>query len=92
MWDDIVKHLVHFPNADLTVVDDAGYPGTKEQIAKLVKRQPAGSMFSENPIMRYLMDWYYMHLFIYVTPRRVLWWDHGDFTSKPKELVVDIVG
>ena len=70
----------------------AGFPGTKEQLTKLAKRQPAGSMFSGNPIMRYLMDWYYMRLFIYVTPRRVLWWDHGDFTSKPKELVVNNVG
>jgi len=26
MWDNIVKHLADFPNAVLTVVDDAGYP------------------------------------------------------------------
>ena len=26
MWDDIVKYLGEFPNAVLTVVDDAGYP------------------------------------------------------------------
>ena len=26
MWDDIVKYLVEFPNAVLTVVDDTGYP------------------------------------------------------------------
>ncbi len=26
MWDDIIKHLESFPNAVLTVVDDAGYP------------------------------------------------------------------
>ncbi len=26
MWDDIEKHLGDFPNAVLTVVDDAGYP------------------------------------------------------------------
>jgi hypothetical protein len=79
---------------DAEVPDElhAGFPGTKEMLSKLVKRQPAGSMFCGNPIMRYLMDWYYMRLFIYVTPRRVLWWDHGDFTSKPKELVISNVG
>jgi hypothetical protein len=69
-----------------------GFPGKKEQLSKLAKRQPAGSMFSGNPVMRYLMDWYFIRLFIYVTPRRVLWWDHGDFTSEPHELVVDYVG
>jgi hypothetical protein len=69
-----------------------GYPGTKEQLSKLVKRQPAGSIFCGNPVMRYLMDWYYMRLIIYVTPRRVLWWDHGDFTSEPHELVIGNVG
>jgi len=67
-------------------------PGTEEQLVNLVKRQPAGSMFSGNPLMRYLMDWYYMRLYIYVTPSRVIWWDHGDFTSEPHELVIENVG
>ncbi len=79
---------------DAEVPDEihTGLPGTKEQLIEIYKRQPASSMFSGNPIMRYLMDWYYFRLYIYVIPRRVLWWDHGDFTSKPKELVVDNVG
>ena len=79
---------------DAEVPDEihAGFPGTKEMLTKLAKRQPAGSMFSGNPMTRYLMDWYYMRLYIFATPRRVLWWDHGDFTSKPHELVVDNVG
>jgi hypothetical protein len=55
------------------------------------ERQPKGSMFSSNPLMRYLMDWYYMRLHIWVTPRRILWWNSGDFSSKPNELVVNDV-
>ncbi len=69
----------------------SNFPGTKEQLVNLAKRQPAGSMFSSNPLMRYLMDWYYMRIFISVTPRRVLWWDHGDFTCDPHEMVISDV-
>lgn len=67
-------------------------PGTKEQLVNLAKRQPAGSMFCGNPLMRYLMDWYYMRIFIYVTPRRAYWWDHGDFTGEPSMMVISDVG
>ena len=79
---------------DAEVPDEihAGIAVTKEQYSKLFKSLPAGSMFSGNHIMRYLMDWYYIRLLIYVTPRRVLWWDHGDFTSEPHELVIKNVG
>ena len=66
-------------------------PGTKKQLVNLAKRQPASSMFSSNPLMRYLMDFYYMRIFISVTPRRVLWWDHGDYTSDPHEMVISDV-
>ncbi len=52
-------------------------------------RQPAGEMYSSNPLPWYLFDWYcYMRLGIYVTPRRILWWAHGDFTRKPREMKV----
>jgi len=66
-------------------------PGTKKQLVNLAKRQPASSMFSSNPLMRYLMDFYYMRIFISVTPRRVLWWDPGDYTSDPHEMVISDV-
>ena len=42
--------------------------------------------------MRYLFDWYYMRLLIHVTPRRLLWWEHADFTQVPCELEVQYVG
>ncbi len=52
------------------------------------ERQPAGSRMSSNPLMRYLMDWYYMRLDVWITPRRILWWDSGDFTRIPHEQVM----
>lgn len=58
----------------------------------LFHRQPAGEMYSSNSLLRYLFDWYYMRLFIYVTPRRILWWEHGDFSRVPHEMEVSHVG
>jgi hypothetical protein len=58
---------------------------------KLVTRQPAGRMYSSNAIMRYLFDWYYMRLEIFVTPRRILWWDHSDLTQTPRSVEVSHV-
>lgn len=58
----------------------------------LFKRQPAAELYSSNPLWRYLSDWYYMRLPIYVTPRRILWWDHGDFSQSPHEMEVSHVG
>lgn len=58
----------------------------------MFQRQPAGELYSSNPLLLYLFDWYYMRLFIYVTPRRILWWDHGDFSRVPHEMEVSHVG
>lgn len=55
------------------------------------ERQPRGSMFSSNPVMRYLMDFYYMRLYIWVTPRRILWWKSRDLSRAPEEVVIDHV-
>lgn len=48
--------------------------------------QPAGRAFSGSPPVRWFMDWYFMRLLIYVTPRRVRWWPGGDTTAAPREL------
>jgi hypothetical protein len=48
-------------------------------------RQPAGELYSSNWLMRHLFDWYYMRLLITVSPKRILWWDHGDFSQAPRE-------
>jgi hypothetical protein len=36
--------------------------------------------------MQKLMDWYYMRLLIFITPRAVRWWPNGDF-SQPAQLM-----
>jgi len=51
-------------------------------------RQPSAELYSSNPLMRYLFDWYYMRLVIYVTPRSILWWDQANFNLKPHEMEV----
>jgi hypothetical protein len=63
-----------------------------ETVSVSLKRQPAGELYSSNPLMRYLFDWYYMRLLIYVTPRRILWWDQANFNLKPHEMEVCHVG
>ena len=67
--------------------------GFEEYWRRLFERQPKGSMYSANPLARYLFDCYYMRLYIFVRPRRILWWPQGDFGRAPEELeVVDSVG
>ena len=67
----------------------AGFGEYNEQIKTIAERQPDGSLFSGNPVTRYLFDWYYMRLFIYMIPRRILWWDHGDFSKTPHEVIIE---
>lgn len=48
------------------------------------KRQPATKFISGNFLTRKFMDWYYMRLLIFVTPRALFWWPNGDF-SQPRQ-------
>ena len=48
--------------------------------------QPAGKMYGANVLTRSPVDWYYMRLYIYVRPRRILVWPEGDFTKPPLEV------
>jgi general stress protein 26 len=64
-----------------------------EEMARLLfPRQPAAEKYSTNWLMRKVFDWYYMRLAIRVTPRRILWWDRGDFTASPHERRASDVG
>ncbi len=66
-------------------------PGDLREYWKRIWRiQPAGKSYGANALTRRLMDWYYMRLYIYVRPRRILVWPEGDFTKPPLE--VDHVG
>ena len=67
--------------------------GFEDYWGRLFGRQPAGDMYGANALTRYLFDWYYMRLYIFVRPRRVLWWPGGDFGRTPERLeVTDRVG
>lgn len=65
--------------------------GFEKQFGTICRRQPASELYSSNPLSRYLFDWYYMRLLIYVKPRQVIWWEHGDFSCAPHELEVQNV-
>jgi len=34
------------------------------------------------------MDWYFMRLLIYITPRSIRWWPNGDFSQAPQTVEV----
>jgi hypothetical protein len=57
----------------------------------IMVRQPVSARYSANPLTRWLSDWYMMRLLIYVTPRRIRWWPHGDVSQAAVELEVDHV-
>lgn len=51
----------------------------------VAERQPSTRIFSSTPVMRYLTDWYFMRLLIYVIPRHIRWWPASDFTQPAHE-------
>jgi Pyridoxamine 5'-phosphate oxidase len=63
-----------------------------DALARLIMvRQPVSAKYSANRLTRWLSDWYMMRLLIYVTPRRIRWWPHGDFSAPAAELEVNHV-
>jgi len=50
------------------------------------KRQPFSRLLSSTAVMRSLMDWYYMRILIFVTPRVITWWPNGDFTQPSRKI------
>ena len=57
----------------------------------IMVRQPVSARYSANRLTRWLSDWYMMRLLIYVTPHRIRWWPHGDFSRPAVELQVNHV-
>jgi hypothetical protein len=57
--------------------------GFEDEVMLVYRRQPAGAMYTGNPALRWFSDWYFMRLEITITPRRILWWEHGDVSSTP---------
>jgi hypothetical protein len=60
--------------------------GFEDELREVFARQPASGFYSGNPLTRYLFDWYYMRVLIYVTPRRIRWWSGGDYGRAPLEV------
>ena len=79
------------PNEIVTSVNEV--EGLREYWLELIfRRQPSSAMFSANPIMRKMMDWYYMRIVITVTPRAIYWWPKGDFTQPAQTIEAVHVG
>lgn len=57
----------------------------REYWERLYEIQPAGKMYGANRLTRYLMDFYYMRLYVSVRPRRILFWPNADFSQAPLE-------
>ena len=60
----------------------------QEQGRRLLQHQPAIAIYTNNRLTQYLMDWYFMRLLITITPRRIMWWERGDFMSPAYEIEV----
>ena len=80
--------------ADALVPDEikTSIGGFENEAMLVYERQPAGMMYTKNPALRWLADWYFMRLEITITPRRILWWEHGDFSRRPTVLEALHVG
>lgn len=72
---------------DRITTDVASDPDLAALSETIMRRQPAGSFWS-NPVGRRLMWPYYIRLLMYVTPRRAAFWPDRDFTRPPEELDV----
>jgi Pyridoxamine 5'-phosphate oxidase len=70
---------------DRIVTDVSSDPDLAALLDTLVKRQPAGALWS-SWLGRRLWWSYYMRILIYVTPRRAWFWPTRDFASSPEEL------
>lgn len=79
---------------DATAPDEVStsIAGFEEPLEMVFRRQPSGGLYSSNFLTRFLFDWYYMRLVIYVVPRHIRWWPAGDFGQPPREIEVDRVG
>jgi hypothetical protein len=69
----------------------ASLDGFEDKLAQVFRWQPASALYSSNAVMRFLFDWYYMRLSIYVTPRRILYWPAGQLSEQPRSIEVSYV-
>ena len=79
----LVQGIAEAPDELLTLAgwrESAYREDVMTQARKALKNQPLLPLVMSSPLTHYLMDWYLMRLVIVVAPRRILWWERGDFT------------
>lgn len=59
--------------------------GIEELLAEVFRRQPNSGFYSANAFNRWLFDWYYMRLSIFIRPRTVQWWKDGNLQVQPQQ-------
>lgn len=87
----LVQGTAEAPNRVLVSRQDADpelWQIMTHQALEMLKRQPAMKIYLNNPVSRYLMDWYFMRLLITIRPERVVWWPDADFSGLPRSLEV----
>jgi len=63
--------------------------GLEDFWRRMLRWQPHSQKYHQSALGRFLADWYYMRLRIYITPRRILYWETGDFTQNPVEAALN---
>lgn len=53
---------------------------------QLYRWQPASKAYCKTALSRYLFDWYYMRVRIYIRPQRLFYWSNGDFSQNPETI------
>lgn len=56
------------------------------KFGRIIGEKVAGVNYRKSPIMRRLMDWYYVRLLIDIVPERMLIWENGDWQQTPTVL------
>ena len=64
----------------------AGVDELEDFWRQLYRWQPASKAYHRTALSRYLFDWYYMRVRIYVTPRHLFYWKTGDFSLNPETI------
>jgi general stress protein 26 len=67
---------------DATVSDVTTWDDDLDELWQMLAvRQPPSKDFAEYRLARWLMDWYFIRLLIYVKPKKIRWWAGGDYAS-----------
>jgi|tagenome__1003787_1003787.scaffolds.fasta_scaffold20815352_1 hypothetical protein len=57
--------------------------GVEPYWLRIFEGQPKGRLWSSTAVMRHFFDWYFIRLYLYVSPERLFVWHRGDFSATP---------